>query len=98
MKQPGGQVGLAVEPVPILFVGGQGRRKDFERVVARQSRVGHKVHLAHSPGAQQSLHGVPGKNVTATQRHGRIVQNGTGQPPDRSGLESDAPQKPRAPR
>ncbi len=74
MKQRGAQVGFAVKPAPEFGIRRHVGRQDLERVAPRQPWVLSKIYLGHASGPEQPNNGVPGEHLTATQRHGRILQ------------------------
>ena len=52
MPERGGDVGLAVEPLPVLGVSGQRGRHDLQRVLAGEPRMLGQIHLAHAAGTE----------------------------------------------
>ena len=62
-------ISLTVEPLPILVVDGECRRKHLQRVTARQPRVLGQIDNAHSPGAELTHDRVTRVNLANSQWH-----------------------------
>jgi hypothetical protein len=73
MIQVGRQLGLPLEPRPILRIAGQFRRQHLQRVLARQPRMRRQEHPAHSARAQHPQDLVSGEHLTDFNRHGQTA-------------------------
>src|ERR1700738_897825 len=73
VPERGRQVRLSNESLAIVLVGRYIGAQNLERVLARQPWVLDQINLAHSPGPEQPHNGVSRKQLTATQRHTRIL-------------------------
>ncbi len=65
VPQRRGEVGFAVEPLPVLVVGADVGRQHLERIAPGQSRMLGEVDLAHASGAQKPHDGVAREGLTS---------------------------------
>ena len=69
MPQRGRDIGLPVEPLPVLGVSADRGREHLERIVSGQPWMACQIHLTHAPRAQQPHDGVARDHVPVGQRH-----------------------------